>query len=85
MNLYYISQDIANGYDTYSAAVVAAKDAEDAKTIHPSSYEEDKWWERGPDLYGTWANHPSEVKAEYIGKAKPGTERGVILASFHAG
>jgi hypothetical protein len=25
------------------------------------------------------------VKAEYIGEAKAGTERGIILASFNAG
>lgn len=38
MNLYLISQDINNNYDTYDAAVVAAESEDDARAIHPSPY-----------------------------------------------
>lgn len=38
MNLYIISQDINNDYDTYDSAVVCAEDEEDAREIHPSEY-----------------------------------------------
>ena len=85
MNLYYISQREARGYDTYSDAVVAAPDEATARRLHPN----------GIGLYGvawgtkgresTWANHPDFVKAELIGTAVEGTEQGVICASFHAG
>ncbi len=87
MNLYYISQSVRSGWDTYDSAVVAAKTAADAKTIHPANYQndgDDKWWEdKSP--YGAWAPHPDNVEAELIGRAKRGTKRGVIVASFNAG
>lgn len=77
MKLYYISQDVNGGYDTYDAAVVAAETEEEAKKIHPGSPAR---WDRG-----NWARSPDEVTAEYLGEAKPGTTPGVILASYHAG
>lgn len=49
MKIYLISQDINNGYDTYSDAVVIAENEEEAKRIHPYKeifseiyYDEDK-------------------------------------------
>lgn len=35
MNLYWISQNVVRGYDTYSDAVVCAATPEDARMIHP--------------------------------------------------
>jgi len=35
MNIYHIHQDVNDGCDTFSDAVVCAKDEEDAKRIHP--------------------------------------------------
>jgi len=37
VNLYHISQQVNNGYDTYDSAVVAAETAEQAKCMHPDS------------------------------------------------
>ena len=37
MNLYLISQNHNNDYDTYDSAVVVAESAESAKRMHPSS------------------------------------------------
>lgn len=35
MNIYLISQDHVNGYDTFDSAVVIAASEEDARRIHP--------------------------------------------------
>jgi len=75
MKLFYISQDVNNGYDSYDSAVVCAKDEEEARNIHPSGYGND---------YGTWCD-VKDVKVEYIGKAKKGSKKGVVCASFNAG
>ena len=80
MNLYKISQDKNNGWDTYDSAVVAAETEDDAKTIHQDgnrSLPDDEWT--------SWVNSPNDVSAELIGVAKATTERGVIVASFNAG
>ena len=90
MNIYRISQTENRGYDTYSDAVVVAKNEEEAKRIHPSnaSYHKGEWWRETQwslDGTGTWS-HPDNVKVELVGKAnKSFTEPQVICASFHAG
>jgi len=38
MNIYLLTQDVNNGYDTYDSVVVAAKSPEDAREIHPSKF-----------------------------------------------
>lgn len=76
MNLYLIEQDENNGYDTYDAFVVAAKDDDAARNYHPG-----KWGEK----YSTWASDPKHVRVTLIGKAGKGVEVGRILGSFNAG
>jgi hypothetical protein len=87
MNLYKISQKINNGYDTFSDAIVAAKTEQEARYMHPrgeaANYHGKPWYE-DEDPYDDWAS-PKDVTVERIGLARPGTEKGVILASFHAG
>lgn len=73
--LYYLSQDDSRGYDTYDSCIVAAETEDEARNIHPLS----GWGSR------TWARKPEYVKVELLGIAVPGTEPGVILASFNAG
>ena len=74
MNLYLISQNVNNGYDTYNSAVVCAENEPDAASIHPG----------GTQPWGdTWAD-PERVKVKLIGTAID-IERGVVLASFNAG
>ena len=82
MNLYLISQEENNEYDTYDSAVVAAKDEMTARRMDPTSGKlmtAEKW------LWGHWCTSPDKVKVKLIGKAIKGTDKGVICSSFNAG
>ena len=79
MNLYLISQDVNENYDTYDSAIVAARTNKEARMIHPSGYD----WD-GESRYGSWVS-AENVNAKIIGVAKKGTTKGVVLASFNAG
>lgn len=81
MKLYKISQLVNTGYDTFSSAVVAAKDKKAAQNTHPNGRLD---WNGKESLYGEWAS-AEDVKVELIGTAVEGTKAGVICASFHAG
>ncbi len=72
MNLYLLSQNVNDGYDTYDSCVVAAESADEARTITPSSFG-----------YG-WCS-PNEVVVKFIGNATEGVKAGIVLASFNAG
>lgn len=97
MKLWLIAQTQVSGYDTYDSAVVAAETEQLAKETHPSSYKfwkNGSWWVRYDDgdcepiewdYYDTWAQSPNQVSARCLGEALPGTEAGVICASFNAG
>lgn len=85
MNLYYITQNVRSGWDTYDGAVVAAKNIKDARTIHPSNFTDNNWWEEPQSPYSAWAHRLDQVEVELIGKAKRGVKRGVVVASFNAG
>ena len=84
MKLYLISQTENDGYDTYSSAVVAAKDEEEAKEMHPEGHilKVPRDWK---EPCGSWASGKRYVKVQCIGIATRGTKRQVICASFHAG
>jgi hypothetical protein len=80
MNLYRISQEQKNDYDTYDSAVVAAETESKAKRIHPSG-DNDDWGK-----WQSWCDAPEAVTAVLIGVATNGTKAGaVICASFNAG
>ncbi len=79
MNLYLLTQDENDGYDTYDSCVVAAKTERSAQRIHPSPY--DKSWNAENRV---WASSPENVKVKRIGTALRKTA-GVILTSFNAG
>lgn len=87
MKLYKLSQTVNNGYDTYDSVVVAAKNAKDAKTIHPSLYVEDPLWWKSilPDDSTSWVWSLEHIKVKYLGVAAKGIKRGLILSSFNAG
>ena len=38
MNLYLLTQDVNNSYDTYDSAIVCADDEEDARFISPDTF-----------------------------------------------
>lgn len=80
MNLYLISQNYCNGYDTYDSAVVVAATQDEAIDIHPSgewpscSYD---WVDRRETMY---------VDCKIIGVAAENLEAGTIVcASYNAG
>ena len=74
-NLYLISQDENNDYDTWDAAVVVADSEAEAKLMHPS----------GDKVYRpleTWCS-PEKVTVKLIGAAADDVV-GVVCASFNA-
>lgn len=96
MKLYLLTQDVNNGYDTYDSCVVIADNEDTARKITPETYrpfseELDAFafeyadGKREIDGWGSWAKHPREVKVQYLGEAKEGSEPGVVCASFNAG
>ena len=92
MKLYKIYQEVNNDYDTYDSAIVCADNEEEAKTICPDT---DYIWKSGNWVYTddetmiardflSWCDI-KDVKVEYIGEAREGLEKGVVLYSFNAG
>jgi hypothetical protein len=87
LNLYLVKQNVNNGYDTYDSMVVVAKNADDAKRMHPCPYvthlKDDEWMGRytGGDQIGqeyiissdNWipAYRVSEVFVKFLGSADP--------------
>jgi len=83
LNLYLISQTKIAGWDTFSDAVVAAKDEESARKMHPRG--EGRTLPLPPD---EWASDPKDVTVQYLGRASEllaAKGSHVVLASFHAG
>ena len=92
MNLYKVSQDVNNDYDTYSDFVIACETEEDARNTNPGGYHKwrDNTWffqyadgTENPDTDYSWCL-PKDTKVELIGKAAAGI-KGIICTSFHAG
>lgn len=94
MNIYKVSQNINDGYDTYDSFVVASNTADEAKYTNPSDdvfWNDGRWVRKNPyngdiedhDTF-TWC-HPDHVKVEIIGVTDLYNEKIVILTSFNAG
>tara|TARA_B110000914_G_scaffold212304_1_gene213138 strand:+ start:69 stop:317 length:249 start_codon:yes stop_codon:yes gene_type:complete len=82
MNLYKISQAENTNYDTYDTLIVIAKNANDARSIHP--YRDG--WRPGSATAASWASSSAYVNVTLIGKALNTLEEGsVVCASFNAG
>lgn len=86
MKLFKLSQNTNNSYDTFYSIIVSAEDAVEARVMRPTykGFSTD-WSGAAEDPSSDWAYRIEEVNVEYIGEAKEGTKRGIILASFHAG
>jgi hypothetical protein len=78
MKLFKIFQRVNMEYDVYDSAVVCAENEEEARNINPNK---DGWG----DKYTCWAQTPEQVEVEYIGEAREGLKKGIIIASFMAG
>lgn len=79
-NIYKVSQDINNGYDTYDSMIVIAKDVDEARKIHPDNYWDVEDW---MDIYWVPYKDINKLEVELIGVTSK--EVGVVLASFNAG
>lgn len=94
MNIYLVTQDVDNGYDTYDSFVVVAENEDIARHTSPSghyAWKNNKWnflFESGhyePSYCSDWCL-PDQVEVTLIGKADDKyTETTVICASFNAG
>ena len=89
MNLYLVSQNINNGYDTWDSMVVVAESEEDARLIHPYAGKADLGFDF-PEDFSTfpgdgWVKKSEidQLEVEFLGETNK--ERGVICASFNAG
>jgi len=78
VNLYLISQNENNDYDTYDSVVVCAATEDEARNIFPGYGE---WGES----YSGWCSKPELVHVWLIGEANEEVDAGVVLASFYAG
>ena len=97
LKIYKIWQTVNNILDTYDSAVVVAESKEEARRISPSgkinsNYGNDDgtiFYKFEPDCNeyycGTWVEKEEDVNVEYLGEAKEGATKGVLLASFNAG
>jgi len=80
MNIYLISQEVNRYYDTYDAAIVAAKDKKSARQLNPATGKpmtEEDW------SMGLWCSGVGQVTVKYLGKAKQGTKQSLLLSSFN--
>lgn len=97
--LWKLSQDVNNGYDTYSDAVVVSSNPVTAKRIHPSDdshaggpmfryVDGDGWyWVHDGTRYrnDSWAD-PKDIQVTHVGEAADWLGEGtVVCSSFHAG
>jgi hypothetical protein len=80
MKIYKIYQTVNNDWDTFDSAIVAAKNEDEAKSLHPNGVDT----VGDTDNNGYWCNL-SDVKVELIGTTKLYKTARVILASFNAG
>ena len=86
MNIYLLSQNNNNDYDTHDSMVVAAESEDVARLMHP----QDDWnadrdhWKR---KHSTWCERPDQVIVELIGHTGQFKHnyKHIILASFNAG
>lgn len=84
MNLYLISQDENDDYDTYDSAVVAAKDEHSARLTNPDIGKHDPVWDGTVDgRYTAWTN-AGNVSVKLIGVSNSDVA-GIICSSFNAG
>lgn len=84
MNIYLISQDVNNDYDTFDSAVVIAESKEEARMIHPTWTGTIKPWDGIATEFSSWCD-AKDVKVKLIGQASNITKQTIICTSFNAG
>ena len=89
MNIYKVSQEINNGYDTYDSMIVISDSEESARKIAPGIYSDEDYdnWVKGEYETYSWINYDGidEIEVTLIGVASAGSEEKIVLSSFNAG
>ena len=98
LNIYKVSQNIVQGYDTYDSFICVAESYEKASLLHPSIVVEgygNKTWIRRHSRTGEeikicghgWIGFDQRhlLIIEKIGTANDDQKEGIVLASFNAG
>ena len=83
--LYLVTRTDVWGYDDYDAMVVAARNSGHAVTFHPSGSTERPAFESSASWGSSWVSDAGALRVEMVGRAKPGSTAGVVLASFNPG
>jgi len=96
MNIYKLSQNDNNDYDTYDSMVVIAKDEEHARKMNPHSdnlstnehpifdfSEKNESLKHWP--IWCWSKGPDTVQVKLIGKTIGRSESRIVLVSYNAG
>jgi hypothetical protein len=83
MNIYLISQDQNDDYDTYDSAVVIAKDEHAARLTKPGGVRAGEVWNGTVSQYSSWTD-AKNVTVELIG-VSDSYEPSVVCESFNAG
>ena len=93
MNIYLVSQNKNNGYDTYDSFVCYVETEYEARVMSPSEHymwKNDTWnfvyldGSYKSSVNRAWC-HPNFVEVKLIGNTNEEVDSGVILASFNAG
>ena len=97
MNIYLLTQNDQNGYETYDSCVVIAENDDDARRIHPIGSDWYVWLEDAeswgfvyadgriePESISNWTNDINKIIVHNIGISHI-DEPGVVCASFNAG
>tara|TARA_R110000796_G_scaffold72584_1_gene163911 strand:+ start:334 stop:573 length:240 start_codon:yes stop_codon:yes gene_type:complete len=79
MKIYLVSQN-SYEYDTFDSMVVAAKDEDEARDMHPYGFSKDDW-----GLTECWVRYEDRDKLIVSVLGNTRLKKGVILASFNAG
>lgn len=93
MNLYLVSQNVNNDWDTYDSFVVAANNEYEARHASPSGYiwKDDCWnikyYDGSTEIakHKSWC-HPKDVVVELLGVADSSLVHSeVVCSSYNAG
>lgn len=91
MNIYLVSQNDNDGWDTFDSFVCYAPNEEVAKKMLPNVgvlLKPNEYWNKDgkhDNKYSTWAMNINSITVKLLGSNAEITESGVILASFNAG
>lgn len=92
MKIYKLTQNVNEGYDTYDAIIVIAKDENQARLMYPKHTniisEEYDFSQAPSDPFKyskSWVTNPSDVEIELLGTAEKNSKCRIVLASFNAG